>query len=94
MANVGWGSGGPAESDTGILQALLAFVSQGGQLFGARRWTENPLTLTHVRWQGPSSMTVDAFRDPLRDTSLSAEERDVWIELALDLSPSATHAAR
>ncbi len=83
MASSGWGHGGPAESDTGILQALLAFVSQGGQLQGARRWAENPLTLTHVRWQGPSGMTVDAFRDPLRDTSLSAEEREVWVKLAL-----------
>ena len=87
MANIGWGHGGPAESDTGILQALLAFVSQGGQLFGARLWEENPLTLTNVRWHGPSSMTVDAFRDPLRDTSLSAEERDVWIQLALTFPP-------
>ena len=83
MASIGWGHGGPAESDTGILQALSAFVSQGGQLLGARRWMENPLTLTHVRWHGPSSMTVDAFRDPLHDTLLSAEERDVWIQLAL-----------
>jgi hypothetical protein len=87
MANAGWGHGGPAESETGILQALMAFVAQGGQLFGARRWSENPLTLTHVRWQGPSGMTVEAFRDPLGDAALGGEERDVWIQLALTFPP-------
>jgi hypothetical protein len=87
MASIGWGHGGPAESDTGILQALLAFVSQGGHLFGARRWAENPLTLTHVRWHGPTNMTFDAVRDPLHDISLGDEERDVWIQLALTFPP-------
>src|SRR5260370_22313789 len=87
MANVGWGHGSLAETDTGILQALFAYVSQGGQLYGARRWPENPLTLTHVRWQAPSSMTVDAYRDPTRDAALSAVERDVWIQLALTFPP-------
>jgi hypothetical protein len=87
MANVGWGHGSSPETGTGILQALFAYVSLGGQLYGARRWLENPLTLTHVRWQAPSRMTVDAYRDPTRDGALSAVERDVWIQLALTFPP-------
>jgi hypothetical protein len=84
MANVVWGYGRSPEVDTGILQVLVAYTMQGGQLFGARRWPENPLTLTHVRWQGTtSSILVDAYRNPAFDTALSAEERDVWVQLAL-----------
>ncbi|HLJ80399.1 MAG TPA: hypothetical protein VKT52_02860, partial [Ktedonobacterales bacterium] len=64
MANAGWGYGRLAETDTGILQVLTGYVTQGGQLYGARRWAENPLTLTHVRWQGPGGASAEAFRRP------------------------------
>ena len=43
MADGGWGHGSPV--GTGIYQVLQADVTQGGQLYAARRWAENPLTL-------------------------------------------------
>src|SRR5215813_6627307 len=88
MTNIDWGPGRPSAMDTGILQVLVAYTMQGGQLFGARRWPDNPLTLTHVRWQGATlSMLVDAYRNPAYDTALSAEERDIWVQLALAFPP-------
>ena len=83
MANAGWGYGRPAETDTGILQVLTGYVTQGGQLYGARRWAENPLTLTHVRWQGPGGASAEAFRRPDMDDNGSDGERQVWVQLAL-----------
>lgn len=81
MADGGWGHGSPV--GTGIYQVLQAYVTQGGQLYAARRWAENPLTLTHVRWQGPSGNIADAFRQPGGDAASSPEEREVWVQLAL-----------
>jgi len=81
MADGGWGHGSPV--GTGIYQVLQAYVTQGGQLYAARRWADNPLTLTHVRWQGPSGNIADAFRQPGGDTGASPEEREVWVQLAL-----------
>ena len=83
MADVGWGRGRPVEADTGIYDVLLAYVTQGGQLFGARRWPDNPLTLTHVRWLGRSGGSLDALRRPDHDMVSSPEEREVWVQLAL-----------
>lgn len=87
MGDASWGYGRPAERDTGVLQVLQAFATQGGQLYGARRWAENPLTLTHVRWLGPANVVLDGFRPP-DDDQAPPEEREVWIQLAL-LFPSA-----
>ncbi len=84
MGDAGWGYGQPAQRDTGISQVLQAYATQGGQLLGARRWAENPLTLTHVRWIGPSGGILDGFRQPQDDDDqMSPAERDVWVQLAL-----------
>lgn len=88
MDDTGWGYGHPAEQDTGVLQVLQAFATQGGQIYGARRWAENPLTLTHVRWLGPANVVLDGFRPP-NDDQAPPEEREVWIQLALHFP--ATH---
>lgn len=88
MANAGWGYGRPAETDTGILHVLTGYVTQGGQLYGARRWAENPLTLTHVRWQGPGGASAEAFRRPDMDDNGSDGERQVWVQLALNMPAS------
>lgn len=88
MSDAGWGYGRPAEQDTGVLQVLQAYATQGGQLYGARRWADNPLTLTHVRWLGPANVTLDGFRAPDEDQA-PPEEREVWIQLALHFP--ATH---
>lgn len=85
MSELGWGHGSPADtpSETGLAEILVAFASHGGQLAGARRWADNPLTLTHVRWQGPSGQILDAMRHPGDDAFVTAEERDAWVQLAL-----------
>lgn len=90
MGDAGWGYGGLSERDTGVSQVLQAYATQGGQLFGARRWAENPLTLTHVRWVGPTGAMLDGFRRPQDDDDqIPPEEREVWVELALHFP--ATH---
>lgn len=88
MAEAGWGHGRPVEMDTGIIPVLHAFVTQGGQLLGARRWPDNPLTLTHVRWQGPSSGPLEAVRRPSSEDTLADGEREVWVQLALAFPPA------
>ncbi len=82
-------------SATGIAEVLEAYSTYGGQLMGARRWAQNPLTLTHVRWMGPRGAQVDAVRAPERDATLDDVELQVWIELALDfpaMHPSAINS--
>jgi hypothetical protein len=81
MADAGWGQGRP---DSGILQVLIAFVMQGGQLAAARRRPDNPLTLTHLLWQGPEGASLEAVRLPNSERE-SPEEREVWVQLALHL---------
>lgn len=89
MAEAGWGHGRPVETDTGIASVLHAFVTQGGQILGARRWPDNPLTLTHVRWQGPSSGPLEAVRRPNdSEDLLPPGEREVWVQLALAFPPA------
>ncbi|MEO7000176.1 MAG: hypothetical protein ABI068_00075 [Ktedonobacterales bacterium] len=87
MNAVGTGYGSPTEHDTGIARALLAYATQGGALLGAHRWAENPLTLTHVRWQGVNGEIGEAFRPPERDYEIDATEREVWVEVAVLCAP-------
>ncbi|MFI5273497.1 MAG: hypothetical protein ACHQ4H_10745 [Ktedonobacterales bacterium] len=88
MADAGWGQRRTAESENGLLPVLQAYVAQGGQLYGARRWADNPLTLTHVRWQGVAGMGLDCFRRPGDEALAAPEEREIWVQLALHI-PSA-----
>jgi hypothetical protein len=85
MAFSGRGQGGLADgtSETGLAEVLLAFVTYGGQLGGARRLADNPLALTHVRWLGPAGQFLDAVRRPMDDATLSPAEREAWLRLAL-----------
>jgi hypothetical protein len=55
MSENGWGPAWAHRgiSATGIAEVLEGYARMGGNLLGARRWAENPLTLTHVRWMGP-----------------------------------------
>lgn len=100
MSELGWGHGSPADihSETGLADVLMAYAAHGGRLAGTRRWADNPLTLTHVRWQGPEGQILDALRQPGDDAYLSAGERDAWVQLALHypntapLNPSGAHS--
>jgi hypothetical protein len=83
MADNSWGYGSPNQPETGLSQVLAGYASRGGQLLGARRWPDNPLTLTHVRWVGPDGFSVEAARRPDDDETTLAEEREIWVDLAL-----------
>ena len=83
MAETHWRHGSQAQPDTGISQVLATYASRGGELLGARRWAENPLTLTHVRWQDGSGYILEAVREPNIDLYLSEAERNIWVQLAL-----------
>ncbi len=85
MAGSDWGQGRPSAPHTTIFQVLLAYATQGGRLFAARRSADNPLTLTHVVWQGPAGLALEAARSPDADDLGSPEERDVWVQLALQV---------
>jgi hypothetical protein len=85
MAFMGRGQGGLADvnSETGLAEVLLAFLTYGGQLGGARRLVDNPLALTHVRWLGTAGQFLDAVRRPVDEGALSPAEREAWLRLAL-----------
>jgi hypothetical protein len=95
MADGGWGYGGPIEthSETGLAEVLLAFAAYGGQLWGARRWPDNPLTLTHIRWRGPAGQFLDATRHLGDEAYLGPGERTAWVEVALHYPAMAAPAA-
>src|SRR5579862_3266491 len=80
----------PAERDTKIAQALISYAMRGGALYSARRWAENPLTLTHALWRSPDGDTVEAFRPPEDEQALLPAERDAWIQLAVHTEASMT----
>ena len=85
MDEHGWrGQGSSNQPDTGIAQVLAYFSRYGGELLGARR-SDNPLTLTHVRWHDQSGHVLDASHSPEADGDVEAAEREVWVQLALDL---------
>lgn len=85
MDEHGWrGQGSSNQPETGIAQVLAYFVRYGGELLGARR-SDNPLTLTHVRWHDQSGHVLDAMHSPESDGDIDAAEREVWVQLALDL---------
>lgn len=93
MHHVGWAQGSPPDQDAGVAQVLSAFAMRGGQLLGARRSAENPLTLTHIRWVGPDGSALEAARASGEEDALSQEERDVWVRLALHFPMSIAGAA-
>jgi len=85
MGELGWrGQGGPSQPETGIEQVLAYYSRYGGELLGARR-SDNPLTLTHVRWHDQAGHVLDASHSPERDGDVDASEREIWVQLALDL---------
>lgn len=84
MSETAWEQGGARPTETGIARVLSAYAVHGGELHGARRSSENPLTLTHVRWKAMGGKTLDAIRAP-EEEGLEPKERDAWVQLALHL---------
>ena len=95
MSYPGRGQGGPLEgiSETGLAEVLSAYAVHGGQLSGGRRWADNPLALTHVRWQGPSGQLLDAVRRQGDESWLGQGEREAWVEVALHYPNTAVPVA-
>ena len=81
-----WGNRRPGGADTGIAQVLEIYATRGGRLEGARRWPQNPLTLTHVRWMSEYGEAVEAFCPPEDGASIAEDERSVWVDLAVEFS--------
>ena len=81
-----WGNRRPGGADTGIAQVLEIYATRGGRFEGARRWPQNPLTLTHVRWMSEYGETVEAFCPPEDGASIAEDERGVWVDLAVEFS--------
>ena len=89
MESYGWrGQGSSNQPETGIAQALDYFARYGGELLGARR-SDNPLTLTHVRWRDQSGHVYDATHSPEMGGEIDSAEREIWVQLALDLPVAA-----
>lgn len=84
--NDNWGSRRSSGTDTGIAQVLDIYATRGGRLEGARRWPQNPLTLTHVRWMSEHGEAVEAFCPPEDGASVPEDERTVWVDLAVEFS--------
>ncbi len=85
MDSFGWkGQGSSSQPETGIAQVLDYYARYGGELLGARR-SDNPLTLTHVRWHDQSGHVFDASHSPEMSGDIDSAEREVWVQLALDL---------
>jgi hypothetical protein len=95
MSDPGRGRGAPIEasSETGLAEVLSAYAIHGGTLSGARRWADNPLALTHVRWQGPSGQFLDAVRRQGDESWLGQGERETWVEVALHYPNTAVPVA-
>jgi hypothetical protein len=81
-----WGNRRSSGADTGIAQVLDIYATRGGRLEGARRWPQNPLTLTHVRWMSEYGEAVEAFCPPEDGADVAEDERKVWVDLALEFS--------
>lgn len=85
MDAYGWkGQGSSSQPETGIAQVLDYYARYGGELLGARR-SDNPLTLTNVRWHDQSGHVLEANHSPETDGNIDSAEREIWVQLALDL---------
>jgi hypothetical protein len=82
MAASGPGASYTSHHTASIIDVLLAYGSRGGTIYAAYRHPDNPLLLTHVRWQSPTGETLEASRSP-DDMAMVREEREAWAQVAL-----------
>ena len=82
MAANGQGASHMSHQSVSIIDILLAYGSRGGAVYAAYRHPDNPLLLTHIRWQGPSGDVIEAHRSP-DDMAMVREEREAWAQVAL-----------
>jgi hypothetical protein len=82
MAASGPGASHSFHYNASIIDVLLAYGARGGALYAAYRHPDNPLLLTHVRWQGPAGEMIETSRGP-EDMAMVREEREAWAQVAL-----------
>lgn len=78
-----YGQSRPYDRDPGVAAPLMAYGRQGGALYAAYRHPDNPLLLTHLRWQGPSGEVIEAQHGLDDVMELPQEEREAWAQVAL-----------
>lgn len=83
MAANGYGYSRPGAASGSIAMALIAYGQQGGMLYAAYRLPDNPLVLSHVRWQGDSGEVIEAQHGSGNAYDLPQEEREAWAQIAL-----------
>ena len=83
MAANGYGYSRPGGASGSIAMALIAYGQQGGALYAAYRLPDNPLVLSHVRWQGDSGEMIEAQHGSENSYELPQEEREAWAQIAL-----------
>jgi hypothetical protein len=84
MAANGYGHSRPGAAGGSIAMALIAYGQQGGALYAAYRLPDNPLSPTHVRWQGESGEVIEAQHGSENAYDLPQEEREAWAQIALN----------
>ncbi len=83
MAASGYGLSRPTDRGGSIATALIAYGQQGGLLYAAYRMPDNPLVLSHVRWQGETGEIIEAQHGSENAYDLPQEEREAWAQIAL-----------
>lgn len=84
MAANGFGLSRPGAAGGSIALPLIAYGQQGGALFAAYRLPDNPLSPTHVRWQGANGEMIEAQHGTENIYELPQEEREAWAQIALN----------
>lgn len=92
MAANGYGYSRPGGASGSIAMALIAYGQQGGALYAAYRLPDNPLVLSHVRWQGDSGEVIEAQHGSGNSYELPQEEREAWAQIALSSTTNQAEA--
>ncbi|HEX8981838.1 MAG TPA: hypothetical protein VF792_03630 [Ktedonobacterales bacterium] len=92
MAASGYGLSHPTDRNDAIASLLIAYGQRGGALYAAYRLPDNPLVLSHVRWQGENGEMIEALHSAEGALEAPQAEREAWAQIALG-STSMQHDA-
>lgn len=83
MAASGYGLSHPNDRNDAIASVLIAYGQRGGALYAAYRLPDNPLVLSHVRWQGANGEMIEAQHSAEGAYDAPQAEREAWSQIAL-----------
>lgn len=83
MAASGYGMSHPTDLSDAIAALLIAYGQRGGALYAAYRLPDNPLVLSHVRWQGENGESIEAQHSAEGAYEGPQAEREAWAQIAL-----------